>query len=295
MAKIRNLGYILTIITLGVLCALFLILYANNSYGFIKENKNLVISLGLTVIFVFIITSFVLCNKKQSLKRLTICFLALLCAILILLHIFNLSGFWANFESVESLKEFVLNKGVYSKLILFVIQFLQVIILPVPSIITIGASVALFGIFKGALLSFTAIFLGSITAFFIGRKLGNKVVGFIIGEKNLQRAQKSFCGKDKPFITMMFLMPFFPDDLLCFMSGLSNLSVKYFVIMSFFTRLISVFTTSYFLNGSLIPFDTVWGVSVWSIIFLFIALISLYIFKYGDKLNLKNIKNFLKS
>lgn len=65
MAKIRNLGYILTIITLGVLCALFLILHANNSYGFIKENKNLVISLGLTVIFVFIITSFVLCNKNS--------------------------------------------------------------------------------------------------------------------------------------------------------------------------------------------------------------------------------------
>ena len=203
--------------------------------------------------------------------------------LLALLYLLDVSGLKNSFSSVESLRSFVAKKGGYAVIIMLVIQFLQVIILPVPGIISIGASVALFGPFKGALISFLGIFSGSVAGFYIGRKLGYKVVSFVVGDESLKKAQTALKGKDKAFLTAMFLLPFFPDDLLCFVAGLSTLTSRYFVPMIAVTRLVSAFITAYSVNGSIIPYNTPLGVSIWIIIFLSTAALSVYIYKYGDK------------
>ena len=43
----------------------------------------------------------------------------------------------------------------------------------------------------------------------------------------------------------MFLLPLFPDDILCFVTGLSTMSWRYFIVMQLIARAISVVTTSY--------------------------------------------------
>ena len=71
--------------------------------------------------------------------------------------------------------------------IFIVINFLQVVILPIPGIIAVGTGVALFGAFKCAVFSLIGILIGSIVAFYIGRILGYKVVSWLVGKETIDK------------------------------------------------------------------------------------------------------------
>lgn len=290
---------VIIVLILGVISALFLILYVNRAEGFLQTFRKPILYTGITVIaLICVIGSVFSVTYKRFVLRLLISFLGFSVFLLALLYILDVSGFKENFSSVESLRAYIQKNGGYAVVITLIIQILQVIILPIPGIISIGASVALFGPLKGAIISYAGIFTGSLAGFFIGRKLGYKVVAFVVGENSLQKAQNAVKGKDKAFLTAMFLLPFFPDDLLCFVAGLSTMTGGYFIPMIAVTRLISVFVTAYSVNGSIIPYNTAWGASLWIIIFLLTATISQYLYKNGDKLSfsgiLKKIKRLFK-
>ena len=168
------------------------------------------------------------------------------------------------------------------------LQFLQVVILPIPGIVSTAAGVAIFGPLLTSIYSVTGILLGSFLAFYIGRKWGNKTVAWIIGEETLEKWQKKLKGKDNLFLTMMFLLPLFPDDILCFIAGLSTMSNRYFSIMIICTRVISIFATCY--SVDLIPINTWWGITIWVVFFAVIIFAFIFIYKNMDK-----IQKWLKS
>ena len=82
----------------------------------------------------------------------------------------------------------------------------------------------------------------------------------------------------------MFLFPFFPDDVLCFVAGLSSMSVPYYIVMITITRIINIVVSSYSINGSLIPYDTWWGILIWIGVFVAVAALCYVVYKYGDKI-----------
>ena len=170
------------------------------------------------------------------------------------------------------------------------LQYLQVTILPIPSIVSTLVGVAVFGALKASLYSFIGIFLGSLTAFYLGRKLGKKTVSWIVGKEDLSKWQKKLKGKDKLFLTSMFLLPMFPDDVLCFIAGLSSMSNRYFLIMIAVTRIISILASCY--SFEFIPFNTWWGILIWAALFLILLALCVLVYKNADKINekLKKIK-----
>ena len=87
----------------------------------------------------------------------------------------------------------------------------------------------------------------------------------------------------------------FPDDVLCFVAGLSSMTWPYFLVMIFITRLISCFTVS--LSLDLIPFDTWWGIAIWIVLFALVALAFYLVCKYSDKIDafIKSKFRFLTS
>ena len=188
------------------------------------------------------------------------------------------------FNSIEEIREFVASKGKYSVPIFIIVQFLQVVAIPLPGMLTIGAGVALFGPFYGAILSIIGIFVGSLLAFFIGKVLGYKVAAWIVGEETLDKWLDRIKGKDKLLLTAMFILPFFPDDVLCFVAGLSTMSWQFFTIMTFITRVITVFACSYSLNGSIIPFNTWWGLTLWAVVIVAVVVGMILLYKHGEKL-----------
>jgi uncharacterized membrane protein YdjX (TVP38/TMEM64 family) len=91
----------------------------------------------------------------------------------------------------------------------------------------------------------------------------------------------------------MFLLPLFPDDVLCFVAGLSSMSTLYFTVMIIITRAISVSTTAYSLE--LIPFNTWWGILIWVLILLAVVAAFYFVYKYSDKIDAFIKRKFVHS
>ena len=289
----RDFLSVVTGFVISALSAYFSITYLFVSFELTDKTKKLVIiSVSLFFLLSYVVSVILKRHKKIVPARIISFLLTVSAIITAFLYVLEKTGISDKFSSIDALREYVSGKGALAVLIMVVLQFLQVAVLPIPGIITTGASVALFGPFKGAVVSFTGIYVGSVTAFIVGRRLGYKVIKYLVGKENFEKARKLTEGKDKIMLTAMFLLPFFPDDLLCFVAGLSSMTERYFFITVAITRFISVFTTAYSLNGSIIPFDTEWGASLWSVILLATAYISLCVYKNGDAVSEK-IKKYL--
>ncbi len=192
------------------------------------------------------------------------------------------TGFFEVVKSEEKLREYLKRAGIWMPIFYVLLQFLQVVILPIPSIVSTAAGVALFGAFWTMIYSLAGILLGSFVAFFIGRRLGNKAVSWIIGEDTLQKWQKKVKGKDGLFLTLMFVLPLFPDDILCFLAGLSSMSTRYFLIVILFSRILAISATCYSID--FIPFNTWWGLTLWLLFFIAIILAFVLLYKNMDKI-----------
>ncbi len=210
---------------------------------------------------------------------------------LTLMFILQRTGFFRVIKDAESLQNYLQNSGRWMPTVYIVLQYLQVVILPIPGIVSTVAGVALFGAFHATLYSLIGILLGSFTAFIIGRKLGGKAVAWMVGKENLAKWQKKLKGKDNLFLTLMFFLPLFPDDILCFLAGLSTMSLGYFVSVVFFARMIGIVATCF--SFDFIPFNTWWGLMIWGILILTIAIVFVVVYKNMDKLQ-KKFSKYLK-
>jgi uncharacterized membrane protein YdjX (TVP38/TMEM64 family) len=233
----------------------------------------------LTAIIAFLL-------KKTVLLRLTVSIIILELFFAVLFFILEKSGFWNNISTYENLKAFIKGKGAYSSLIFLIIQILQVVAIPIPGAITVSVGNIVFGFVWGSVLSYVGIILGSVLAFIIGRKFGYKLVVWIAGEDNVKKVMNMIKGKDKIMFTVIFLLPFFPDDILCFVAGLTSMSLVFFTTMCFCTRIITILTTALFTEYIKILFEKgsvmgYMGIVISGAILIFIFY---YTAKHGDKI-----------
>lgn len=280
------------IVVLGAAAIVFGLLYMNlTNISFLERHTSLIETLFIIIIGLITIIS-VVCqlSDKKFVYRLTFLTLILMTAALAVLYVIQITGLWDKIDSVEDLRNYVSGFGGYAVFIFIAIQFLQVVVLPIPGFITVSVGVLLFGAFRGSVYSVIGIVSASIVAFFIGRVFGYKVAGWLVGKENLDKGLELVKGKDKVILTFMFLFPFFPDDVLCFVAGLSSMSVPYYIVMITITRIINIVVSAYSVNGSIIPYNTWWGILLWIAVFILVAALCYAIYKHGDK-----IENFFKS
>lgn len=226
--------------------------------------------------------------KKQTAYRFIVCALVFLDFCAIIFFILCATGLLGKINSVDALREYIERAGSLAALIYFVFCFLQVVLLPVPGSVAVAVGVAMFGPLKCALFAFAGIILGSVTAFAVGRWIGYKAVCWIVGKESIDKWLKKVKGKDYLILSLMFLLPMFPDDILCFVAGLSSMTWTYYLIMVFVTRSLSVFSTAY--SFELIPFNTWWGILIWIMLAALIVLSFWLVCKYSDRIDafLKN-------
>ena len=171
-----------------------------------------------------------LAGKKVAQKAAISVYVLLLIA-LGLCYLLQKTGFFEVVNSQEKLQAYLEKTGAWMPIIYVLLQFLQVVILPIPSLVTTLVGVPLFGALGATVYSLIGILLGSATAFFIGRKFGNRAAGWLVGEETLAKWQKKLKGKDNLFLTCAFVLPFFPDDILCLIAGISTMPARYFFIV----------------------------------------------------------------
>ncbi len=223
-------------------------------------------------------------NKEKKAKIIKI-FIIVISLIVIALAIYlplKLTGTIDKIDSAEELKEFILAGGGYSYFIFVFIQFLQVTFLPLPAAVTTVAGTLVFGPWITFGLSLLAVMLGSIFAFYLGRKIGRKLVIWVAGEKDaIKWEEKLRRGKYVYFLMMLF--PVFPDDILCIVAGCIGMNWKFFLVTNIITRPISIGLTCFLGSGEIIPFSG-WGIPVW-IVLIIIAIIIFYLsVKYQPKI-----------
>lgn len=228
---------------------------------------------------------------KTFLKILLVVFVSAVVIVgtyLILLY----TGLWEKLNSVEKLKSFILEQGIWGRVFFIFLQFIQVAFLPIPSPLVVVAGSLIYGPFQASLLSLAGILLGSAVAFAIGRIFGKKVVSFMVGKDN-QKKWSSYLSNAKYSFVLMMLLPLFPDDVLCMVAGLTDMSWTFFMVTQLITRTIGIFTMSFLSVGDIIPFSG-WGIYVWILIGLFAVLAIYFSIKYNKEIENLIYKVFKK-
>ena len=204
----------------------------------------------------------------------------------------KLTGITDKLNSLEDIKNFILSGGNYSLIIFVIIQFLQVTVLPIPAFLSTLAGALIFGPLTTLILSFVAIFLGSLFAFFLGRKFGKKILIWICGKDDANKWTKKLTNGKYAFFLMM-LFPAFPDDILCIAAGVTNMSLRFFTITNLITRPIGIFCICYLGSGKLLPYSGYYLI-IWALIYAFLIILFILsikkqteIEKFVDKLSQK--------
>ncbi len=229
--------------------------------------------------------------QRQALYRLITCALIFLDIGAVVFFAVCATGIITKMNSIQGLRDYIAQFGNMAVFLFILFCFLQVVILPVPGSIAVAAGVALFGPLKCAIYSFIGIVIGSIVAFAIGRWIGYKAVKWIVGQETLDKWLQKLKGKDYLILSIMFLLPMFPDDVLCFVAGLSSMTWLYFLIMITLTRALSSVATAYSIG--LIPFNTWWGILIWLTITAVVVGSFWLVWKYSDRID-AFIKNKFK-
>ena len=261
--------------------------------GFLYEHAAVITSVAVSVECIYIgVCVFFLLRRSQVVYKLMLTGLALAALLLAGLYILQITGILEKIRSREALLELIDSTGVWGPVVFIVLQALQVFILPIPGTLTVGVGAFLFRPLEAFLYSFTGIFIGSLVGFWIGRVIGYKAAAWLVGKESLDKWLEKIKGKDRRLLTAMFLLPIFPDDVLCFVAGLSTMTWKYFIVMQVISRALSVAFTSFSVGGMTIPYNTWWGILCWIAIGVAIIGIFILIYKKGDDIEAWFLRKF---
>ena len=223
--------------------------------------------------------------KRETKTKLIKLFIIIIAFAIIALAIYlplELTGTLDKIDSAQELKEIILKGGAYSYIIFVLIQFLQTTFLPIPAVVTTFAGTLVFGTWITFGLSLFAVISGSIFSFFLGRKIGRRLVVWVAGEKDaLKWEEKLKRGKYVFFLMMLF--PVFPDDILCIVAGCIGLDWKFFIVTNLITRPIAIGLTCFLGSGELIPFSG-WGIPVWIVLVILAIILFVLSVKYQPQI-----------
>jgi uncharacterized membrane protein YdjX (TVP38/TMEM64 family) len=127
--------------------------------------------------------------------------------------------------------------GPLAPLVFILIQALQVVFAPIPGEATGFIGGYLFGVPLGLLYSTLGLTLGSVGAFFIARWLEEHYVKRWIPAEILQKFDFLMERQGALVAFILFLLPGFPKDYLCFVLGLSRMPFKLFLLICVVGRL----------------------------------------------------------
>ncbi|EOT43093.1 MULTISPECIES: TVP38/TMEM64 family protein [Enterococcus] len=172
----------------------------------------------------------------------TISIIGILVSIALTIYFFNLGVF----KDINALRGLVGNSIILGPIIFILLQILQVVIPIIPGGISSAAGVLIFGPFAGFIYNYVGICIGSIIIFLLGRRYGKPFILSMISDKTYNKYigwldnQSRF---EKLFALAIFL-PVAPDDALCLMAGLTNISVKKYVWIILLAKPLSIFLYS---------------------------------------------------
>lgn len=136
-----------------------------------------------------------------------------------------------NISSVEDFQTLMQRYGVLGPVVLTAIQALQVVLPVLPGYLGCAVGAISYGTAVGFICNYIGISAGSIIAFLLAERYGKPLVTEIFSERQYEKwAKKTENSSSYPaFLFAATLLPLFPDDFLCYFSGLVKMDRKRFI------------------------------------------------------------------
>lgn len=224
-------------------------------------------------------------KKYDALFKILLFSIVCVAAIVVTYIILDSTGVLEQISSFEVLKQLILDTKQWGIITFLLLTVFQVVVLPIPAMITVLIGVAIYGPLWSFVLSTIGTLIGSFIAFLLGKIFGKKLVIWMIGKEKTDKYAELLNEKGRFAFILMLLFPCFPDDILCLVAGISSMTYKYFLIAVCLTRPVMIAFYSFFGSGSIIPFSG-WGIPVW---------IALFCVAFVAFLLLNKLKQFLMS
>ncbi|WP_435365192.1 TVP38/TMEM64 family protein [Haloarchaeobius sp. DYHT-AS-18] len=122
--------------------------------------------------------------------------------------------------------------GPLAPLVFVLLQTLQVVVAPVPGQVLAFAAGYLFGAGPGFAYSMTGATVGTYLALLLARRYGRPYVERVVAPDALDRFDDFLGEYGLAGVFVVFLLPGFPDDVICFAAGMSDLDVRKLVLVS---------------------------------------------------------------
>jgi uncharacterized membrane protein YdjX (TVP38/TMEM64 family) len=113
---------------------------------------------------------------------------------------------------------------------------MQVVLAPIPGQVVGLASGYLFGTTWGSLYSIIGTVLGSWIAFGLARSFGRPLVERFLPPASLERFDQGMRTRGLPFLMVVFLLPFVPDDVACLAAGLTAIPIPALMLAALMGR-----------------------------------------------------------
>lgn len=210
------------------------------------------------------------------------CGLIFLAATIILNVVGNLDELETDEEKAQRLVEIIRSTGGWSYVVYVLIQVLQVVVLPLPALVCYVPGSIIFGPLYATLLASLGVLIGSVINYFLGKIFGKKLVCWVAGKETTEKYTAYFGKRGKVLFLLMQILPFFPDDILCMVAGLTAMNFFYFIGVMVLVRPLIIAVYCYLGDGTIIPFEG-WGIAVWIAIFAVCIVLAVLSFKYQDK------------
>jgi uncharacterized membrane protein YdjX (TVP38/TMEM64 family) len=158
-------------------------------------------------------------------------------------------GFIDYFTDRQRLLNFINEHRANAAFIFIGLQALQVVVAPVPGEATGFVGGMFFGTGWGILYSTIGLTLGSWIAFLLARLAGRPLVEMVVKAETIKRYDYVMKHKGLFLAFLMFLIPGFPKDILCYLLGLGHMGQRNFLLVSTTGRLLG--TTLLTVGGTL--------------------------------------------
>ncbi len=156
----------------------------------------------------------------------------LLCILVLAFFAILIKAYFAGeFDSIGGFQKFIEKYGAFGPLFLTMFQAVQVVIPVLPGFFGCAAGSVMFGPAVSFWCNYIGIGAGSIIAFLLARKYGMPLLNALFPSGRYSR-WSAWASKSRSYTAFLFLamlLPLFPDDYLCYLTGTSKMKTERFV------------------------------------------------------------------
>ncbi len=141
------------------------------------------------------------------------------------------------FSEPDRVTDFIEGAGPWGPVVFVLVQIGQVFAAPIPGQVTGFVGGYLFGTFLGTGYAAIGGTIGCTLVFVLSRRLGRPFVERFVRREILQRFDFITEAHGVLALLVIFLVPIFPDDLICYLAGLTRIPLRRLILVAMIGRI----------------------------------------------------------